>query len=623
MTAVFSTFFGLQDNPFRANPDPRYLFLTQQTQDSLDQLIQGISARKGLMLLTGEVGTGKTVLLNRLMEWLDQERIPKAFIFNSHLKVNELFDLILQDFGISSVAQRGAPFAAFTNWLEDRYRAGETAVLIVDEAQGLALNVIEELCMLLNQQTPHGSLLQIILCGQPEFDAMLQRPGLRQMRQRVAARCRTLPLTLEETRSYITNRLRVAGASDPQAAIFHPEAVQALYLYSGGIARVLNLLCEQALMRASREKLRPVPGRIIGEVAHEFQFDGVRPLAPLFAAESANVLELFAPRPVVGETLGRFAAAALLRDDARLEANSPDISSGARANQPAAPAAPSESMAQSGFHPAGRSPAGDVASETPHPSKPPIKFPAQVRPQPPAARGLKEIAASSSLGSPTPAPTPAPTNAPTDALIADIVAASRMVTRATMPASPVPQRQFDLRKRWERDFLSMAKRAKRGIAALSSRARTLKVLLETWMLLSFRVVGRRLALWRRKYRHARIAFQWPHLAKSWRQWLQATSRRTVHRMSTAVPRRSVPQPNIPQASVTQPTSPQPAPAAQTLAASQISRRRPASSATRVLRRRNPENTRRLTTSVLHWLQQPSRTLSNWQSTHSSSSKRIA
>ncbi|MGC2001735.1 MAG: AAA family ATPase [Candidatus Acidiferrales bacterium] len=600
MTGVFSSFFGLQDNPFRVNPDPRYLFLTQQTQDSLDQLIEGIRARKGLMLLTGEVGTGKTVLLNRLTEWLDSERIPKAFIFNSHLKVSELFDMILKDFAVPFVAQRGTPLGAFTNWLEDRYRAGETAVLIVDEAQGLAQNVIEELCMLLNLQTPQGSLLQIVLCGQPEFDGMLQRPGLRQMRQRAALRCRTLPLTPEEIRGYIGNRLRIAGASDSETTIFHPEALQALYLYSGGIARILNLLCEQALMRASREKLRPVPGRIIGEVAHEFQLDRARPVAPLFTPDRANVLELFAPRPVVGETLGRFAASAMLRDDGRAEAN--PVSASARANQPAAPAAPGESIAQSGAHPPGSSSAGDVASGTPHPSKPPIKFPSQVRPQPPAALLQGGIAAASRLGSPT----VAPTDAPTDALIAEIVAASKVVMRATKAESPVPPREFDLGKRWHH-FLSMAKRAKRGIAAMSSQGRILLARLERRMLFSFRAAGRQLALWRRKYRHARTAFEWPDIARTWRQWLRATKRRTEHRVSTAVP---------------QPSVPRPAPSEHVLAASQLSRRRPRSSATRVPHGRNLENTRRLTTSVLRWLQQPSRTLSSQPSAHSSG-KRIA
>jgi general secretion pathway protein A len=599
MTGVFSSFFGLQDNPFRVNPDPRYLFLTQQTQDSLDQLIEGIRARKGLMLLTGEVGTGKTVLLNRLMEWLDQERIPKAFIFNSHLKVSELFDMILKDFGVPFGAQRGTPLAAFTNWLEDRYRAGETAVLIVDEAQGLALNVIEELCMLLNLQTPHGNLLQIVLCGQPEFDGMLQRPGLRQMRQRVALRCRTLPLTLEEIHGYIANRLRIAGASDSETTIFHPEALQALYLYSGGIARILNLLCEQALMRASREKLRPVPGRVIGEVAHEFQLDRARPLTPLFTPEGANVLELFAPRPVVGETLGGFAASAMLRNAGRGEANSPDVSSSARANQQAAPAGRSESMAQSGAHPAVRPSAGDAASVTLRAAKPPIKFPSQVSPQPLAALELKEIVAPSGLGSTT--------VAPTDALIADIVAASKLVTRATKAESRIPQREFDIGKRRKHHFHSMAKRAKRGIAAMSSQGRILQARLQTRMLLSFRAAGRRLARWRNKYRNVRIGFERPDLAGSWRHWLRAKKHRTEYKESTAVPRPSVPHP---------------APAARGLAASQIPRRRPRSNATRVLPGRNLENTRSLTTSVLRWLQQPSRTVSSRPSAHSSS-KRIA
>jgi general secretion pathway protein A len=601
MTGVFSSFFGLRDNPFRVNPDPRYIFLTHQTQDSLEQLTEGIRARKGLMLLTGEVGTGKTVLVNRLMEWLDHERIPRAFIFNSHLKVSELFDLILKDFGVPFVAQRGTPLAAFTSWLEDRYRAGETAVLIVDEAQGLALNVIEELCMLLNLQAPEGNLLQIVLCGQPEFDGMLQRPGLRQMRQRVALRCRTLPLTLEETRGYIGNRLRIAGATDSETTVFHPEALQALYLYSGGIARILNLLCEQSLMRASREKLRPVPGRIIGEVAHEFQLDGARPFRPLFGPDGANVLELFTPRPVVGESLGRFAASAVLRNDGRVEANSPDISSNAGADQAAAPAVLAESMAQSGAHPAGRSSASEVASGTPRASKPPIKFRPQVSPQPPATLELKETVAPATLVSPT--------CAATDALIADIVAASKVVTRAANAESrvPLPQSEFDLGKRWKHDFLSMTKRAKRGIAAMSLQGRILLTRLETRMHLSFRATGRRLALWRSKKRHVRIAFEWPDLAKSWQQWLRATSRRREYKASATAP---------------QPSVPHPAPAAQRLAASQISRRRLRSSATQVARGRNLENTRRLTTSVLRWLQQPSRTLSSWPSAHSSG-KRIA
>ena len=562
MTGPFSSFLGLDDNPFRANPDPRYLVLTQQTRESLDQLIEGIRARKGLLLVTGEVGTGKTLLLNHLMEWLDRERVPKAFIFNSHLKVSELFDLILTDFGIPFVPQRGTPLAHFTSWLRDRYCAGETAVLIVDEAQGLALNVVEELCMLLNLQTPQGNLLQIILCGQPEFEEMLQRPGLRQMRQRVEVRCRTLPLTLEETRAYITNRLRVAGASDADTAIFHPEALQALFLYSGGIPRVLNLLCEQALTLASRDHIRPVPGNIVGEVAHRFQLDGGRPLGARFAADGANVLELFAPGPVIGEAPRRLAAAA----------------------------ASGESTMQRAVHLAAKSPAADVSSEPPRSPHPPIEFPSQIRPQPPVALGLKEIIAPRCLSSPTGAP---------DALIAELTEASRVAPHDADAQARTPQREFDLGKRWRGHFLSVASRARSGIAAISWQARIVRARVERRMLPSFQAVSRQWTALRSRNWNVRINLAWPDFATSGLAWLRAA---TTHYTPAPVRHQAVPQ----AASTRGP------------AVSQASQRRSRNSATHPQRGRNAANTRHLTTSVLHWLQQPTRTTRNRPAARSSS-----
>jgi general secretion pathway protein A len=565
MTGPFSSFFGLADNPFRANPDPRYLFLTQQTQESLDQLMEGIRARKGLLLLTGEVGTGKTLLLNHLMEWLDHERIPKAFIFNSHLKVSELFDLILTDFGIPFVPQRGTPLAHFTDWLQDRFCAGETAVLIVDEAQGLALNVIEELCMLLNLQTPQGNLLQIILCGQPEFEEMLQSPGLRQIRQRVAVRCRTVPLTLEETRAYIRNRLRLAGTSDADTAIFHPEALQASFLYSGGIPRVLNLLCEQALMRASRDHIRPVPGNIVGEVAHRFQLDGGRPLGARFAAAGASVLELFAPGPVIGETPRRFAAG--------------------------------ESTMQRGVYPPANSPAADVTSEPPRSPHPPIEFPSQIRPQPAAALGLKEIIAPRGLTSPA--------GAPPDALIAELAAASRVAAQDANAQARTPQREFNLGERCRRHYLSVASRARSGIAAISSQARIVRASVESHMLSSFQVVGKRWTALQSRNWKVRINLAWPDFATSWLEWLRAaTTRHRPHRESAPVRHQGVPQ----------------AASARGPAVSQASQRRSRNSATHPQRGRNAENTRHLTTSVLHWLQQPTRSMRNRPAARSSSTR---
>jgi general secretion pathway protein A len=569
MTGPFSSFFGLADNPFRANPDPRYLVLTQQTQESLDQLIEGIRSRKGLLLLTGEVGTGKTLLLNRLMEWLDQERIPKAFIFNSHMKVSELFDLILTDFGIPFTPQRGTPLAHFTNWLQDRFCAGETAVLIVDEAQGLALNVIEQLCMLLNLQTPQGNLLQIILCGQPEFEEMLQRPGLRQMRQRVAVRCRTLPLTLEQSRAYVGSRLRVAGGTDSDAAIFHPEALQALFLYSGGIPRVLNLLCEQALMRASRDRLRPVPGNTVGEVAHQFQLDGGRPLGSRFGADGASVLELFTPRPVVAEAPRRFVAAA----------------------------APAESAAQRGVYQPANPPAADVASEPPRTPHPPIEFPSQIRSQPPVALGLKEVISPRGLCSPT--------DASTDALMAELASALVVAARDVKVQPRTPEIALDFGKRWRRHFLSVASRARSGIAATSSRARILRARVETRMLSSSQAVSRQWTALRSWNWSVRIHLAWPDFATSWLQWLQAATRHTPHRESAAVRHQGVPQPAL---------------SARAQAVSQAAWRRLQNSAAHPQRRRNAENTRDLTTSVLRWLQQPTRTVRSRPAAHSSSTR---
>jgi general secretion pathway protein A len=597
MTGPFSSFFGLRDNPFRANPDPRYLVLTRRTQDSLDELIEGIRGRKGLLLLTGEVGTGKTLLLNHLMEWLDRERIPKAFIFNSHLKVNEVFDLILTDFGIPFVAQRGTPLAHFTSWLQDRFRAGQTAVLIVDEAQGLALNVIEELCMLLNLQTPEGNLLQIILCGQPEFEEMLQRPGLRQMRQRVAVRCRTLPLTLEETRAYIGNRLRVAGASDSEALIFHPEGVQALFLYSGGIPRVLNLLCEQAIMRASREQLRPVPGRIVGEAAHQFQLDGARPVSLRLAADAASVSDLFTAGPVLRETPGRFAVTPLPRDGSQLAPNSLNILS-SRQSQPAAPAASGESVARRDGHAPGNSPTGDVTSETPRSPHPPIRFPLQVRPTPPTELGLKEIVARRSLVSPT--------VAPPDALIAELAAASDVAAHDAKPQARTPRREPGLAERWKRDFPSMAKRAKSGIAGMYSQARIFQARAEMRVRLSFETTARRWAALRGRDWHVRTRFAWPDFATSCFHWLRATATRpTLPRVSMPARHQGVPHP---------------APTARGTLALPAKLRRLRNSALHTPRSGNLENTRRLTTSVLHWLQQPTRGTRNHPAARSSSTR---
>jgi general secretion pathway protein A len=288
---MYKHFFELRENPFNVNPDPRYLFLTPQTQEALDEMTYGIRSRKGLILLTGEVGTGKTTLLNRLLDLLRQERTPTAFIFNSHLETSDLFDFIMADFGIAFDSQlKGNALMRLNQWLIERFRAGETPVLIVDEAQGLPIHLLEDIRMLLNLETSHEKLLQIVLSGQPELEERLKRTELRQLKQRIMLRCKTSALTLEETRDYIQARLQIAGTSGKP--VFAPAAVDAVHLYSRGIPRVVNLLCEHALINAYVEQLRPVPAQIIDEIAQEFQFDDIKPVTA--SIDSGNILSAHA-----------------------------------------------------------------------------------------------------------------------------------------------------------------------------------------------------------------------------------------------------------------------------------------------------------------------------------------
>jgi type II secretory pathway predicted ATPase ExeA len=277
---MYKDFFGLRDSPFNVNPDPRYLYWTKTTQEALSALTYGIQTRKGFILLTGEVGTGKTTLLNRLLDWLREQDIATAFVFNSQLlSVSQLFDFVMADFEIPCESRlKSHVLMKLNQWLLDRYRAGKTSVLIVDEAQNLSDQVLEEIRLLTNLETSREKLLQIVLSGQPELDEKLKRPQLRQLRQRIVIRCRTIPLTLEETHGYINERLRIAGANGQPA--FSDEAAEAIYHYSQGIPRVVNLLCEHSLINCFAEEIKPVPAPIIEEIAREFELDEIHPIAP-------------------------------------------------------------------------------------------------------------------------------------------------------------------------------------------------------------------------------------------------------------------------------------------------------------------------------------------------------
>jgi general secretion pathway protein A len=275
---MYKSFFGLKDNPFNVNPDPRFLYFTKEIEEAFSGLKYGIQNRKGFITLTGEVGTGKTTLVNRLLDWLHEERVRTAFLFNSRINSSQLFDFILAEFGISCESRSKSQLLMKLNgFLLDRFRAGETTVLIVDEAQNQTYPVLEEIRLLTNLETSTEKLLQIVLSGQPELEEKLKLPQLRQLRQRIMLRCKTSALSKEQTHDYIVERLRIAGHDGP--AIFSPDAVAIVHKYSVGIPRVINLLCEHSLINAYVEQQQPIGAKIVEEVAKEFQLDEVAPTA--------------------------------------------------------------------------------------------------------------------------------------------------------------------------------------------------------------------------------------------------------------------------------------------------------------------------------------------------------
>ncbi len=267
---MYKEFFGLRANPFNVNPDPRYLFLTRHTEEALACLTYGIQSRKGFVLLTGEVGTGKTTLINKLLEWLRAQQVPTAFIFNSRMNVPQFLDYMMADFGIPcDTKSKSQVLLRLYNWLLERYRAGETAVLIVDEAQNLADEVLEEIRMMTNLETFTEKLLQIVLVGQTELEQKLKQPNLRQLRQRLTLRAKTHPLTLDETRAYIQQRLRIAGSNGQN--IFEGDAMVAIHRYSNGIPRVVNLICEHCMVSAFVDQKKSVSLSIVDAVARDFE----------------------------------------------------------------------------------------------------------------------------------------------------------------------------------------------------------------------------------------------------------------------------------------------------------------------------------------------------------------
>jgi general secretion pathway protein A len=268
---MYRSFFGLRVLPFRSSPDPRFLYMTPQIREALACLQYGIAERKGFVVMTGEVGSGKTTLLKSVINWFPTDRVSTAFVFNPRLDVLDFLEFVLTDFGIPPKERtKSGMLLQLNHWLIERFREHGLCVIVVDEAQNLSADLLEEIRLLTNLETSSEKLLQIVLSGQPELEDILRQPSLRQLRQRISLWCRTKPLTEEETRAYITERLRIAGCGQ---LVFSPESVKLVHLYSRGLPRVINLICDHALINAYVEQVKPIPARIIESVRLDFDLD--------------------------------------------------------------------------------------------------------------------------------------------------------------------------------------------------------------------------------------------------------------------------------------------------------------------------------------------------------------
>lgn len=277
---MYETFYGLKRGPFEITPDPAFLFPTKRHNEALAALYYGVRWRKGFVVLTGQVGTGKTLLLRCLLQLLKQSKdVAYAYLFNSRLAPTEFLQYIVSDFGLPTAGKNKAELLFdLCNFVVNRGLNKLTTVLIVDEAHHLSLEALEEIRLLTNLETAEQKLLQIVLVGQPELDEKLDSVKLTQLKQRIAIRSHLEPLDFDETQAYIERRLQVVRSSPRPEPIFPPKAVAAVYRHSRGIPRLVNTICENALISAYAKQLPAVTPEIVDDVAKEFRLNMVRPV---------------------------------------------------------------------------------------------------------------------------------------------------------------------------------------------------------------------------------------------------------------------------------------------------------------------------------------------------------
>lgn len=297
---MYNAFFGFRENPFNLSPDPAFLYRSPQHEEALANLIYGVHSRKGFIVLTGEVGTGKTTMLECLRDYLESQYIEFAFLFNSRINTEQFFEMIAYDLDLRcSVKSKTEVLFALNHLLIQQANEGRTTVLIVDEAHNLDWDVLEEIRLLGNLENPRlGKLLQIVLAGQPELDRKLDAPNLRQLKQRIVLRCTLTPFTLAESNEYINSRLKKAGM--PDQTVFPDDVLKEVHLRSQGIPRLINAICDNLLLTAFAVETKVATLAMLDEVCKDMRLDWPgrrsRARAPITIEDATDPASFFSPR---------------------------------------------------------------------------------------------------------------------------------------------------------------------------------------------------------------------------------------------------------------------------------------------------------------------------------------
>jgi general secretion pathway protein A len=269
---MYNAFFGFSESPFSLSPDPAFFYRSEQHEEALANLVYGVQARKGFIVLSGEVGTGKTTMLECLRDYLEAQYTEFAFLFNSRINVEQFFEMIAYDLDLPCTrTSKTEVLFALNQLLVEQAQEGRTVVLMVDEAHNLEWEVLEEIRLLGNLENRNGKLLQIILAGQPELDRKLDAPNLRQLKQRIVLRCNLQPFTLRDAVEYMQSRLQRAGM--PEQSIFSEELMAEIHLRADGIPRLINAVCDNLLLTAFALESKVCTMEMLNDVCKDLRLE--------------------------------------------------------------------------------------------------------------------------------------------------------------------------------------------------------------------------------------------------------------------------------------------------------------------------------------------------------------